>query len=50
MSNKILISNFILYCKNWQKVVDFYTNKIGLKNRYKNDWFVEFILNDSSRL
>ncbi|HJO92288.1 MAG TPA: VOC family protein [Victivallales bacterium] len=50
MSNKIIISNFILYCKNWQKAVDFYSKKIGLEINFKNDWFVEFILNDSSRL
>ena len=46
----IIASNFILYCKNWEETVDFYSNKIDLPISFRNDWFVEFILNDLSRL
>jgi catechol-2,3-dioxygenase len=47
---KIKSTNTILYCKKWQETVEFY--RIGLKLLVlsSNEWFVEFKLNEMSRL
>lgn len=49
-NNNIISCNFILYCKRWSQTVDFYNNKLDLPINFQNDWFVEFIIDDSSRL
>jgi len=47
---KIKAANTILYCKRWQETVDFYKNGLKLLVISSNDWFVEFKLNEMSRL
>ena len=47
---KIKAANTILYCKRWQETVDFYRNGLKLLVISSNDWFVEFKLNELSRL
>lgn len=40
----------ILYCKKWKETVAFYQNVLKLDVTFSNDWFVEFCLNDVSRV
>ena len=47
---KIKSSNTILYCKKWQETVAFYRDALKLLAISSNDWFVEFKLNEMSRL
>lgn len=47
---KIKSANTILYCKQWQETVAFYRDGIKLLVLLSNDWFVEFKLNEISRL
>ena len=47
---KIRSANTILYCKKWQETVSFYKDGIKLLMLLSNDWFVEFKLNEMSRL
>jgi hypothetical protein len=47
---KIKAANAILYCKKWQEVVAFYRDGLKLLILSSNDWFVEFKLNEMSRL
>jgi predicted enzyme related to lactoylglutathione lyase len=47
---KIKAANTILYCKKWQETVDFYRNRLKLHVIFSNDWFVEFKINEMSRL
>lgn len=47
---KIKSANTILYCKPWQAIVAFYRDGIKLLTLLSNDWFVEFKLNEMSRL
>ncbi len=47
---KIRSTNTILYCKKWQETVAFYRNELKLLVISSNDWFVEFKLNEMSRL
>ena len=47
---KIKSANTILYCKKWQETVSFYRDGIKLPILLSNDWFVEFKLNEASRL
>ena len=47
---KIKAVNTILYCKKWQETVAFYRDGIQLPVLSSNDWFVEFKLNEMSRL
>lgn len=47
---KIKSANTILYCKQWQETVAFYRDGIKLLALLSNDWFVEFKLNETSRL
>ena len=42
--------NTILYCKKWQETVDFYRYGLKLLVISSNDWFMEFKLNEMSRL
>lgn len=46
----MLTSNTILYCKEWLKTVEFYRDRLNLPVLFSTDWFVEFCLNDMSRL
>ena len=43
-------SNVILYCKKWKETVAFYQQVLQLEITFSNDWFVEFRLNDASRI
>jgi catechol-2,3-dioxygenase len=47
---KIKAANTILYCKKWKETVAFYENGLKLLVISSNDWFVEFKLNEMSRL
>lgn len=47
---KIKAANTILYCKKWQETVSFYRDNLRLLVLSSNDWFVEFKLNEMSRL
>ena len=47
---KIKAANTILYCKKWQETVAFYQDGLKLLAISSNDWFVEFKLNEMSRL
>jgi predicted enzyme related to lactoylglutathione lyase len=42
--------NTILYCKKWNETVDFYKTKLKLQVTASFEWFVEFKLNEASRL
>lgn len=43
-------TNTILYCKKWGETVAFYRSGLKLRVTSSNDWFVEFKLNEMSRL
>lgn len=47
---KIKATNTVLYCKNWQETVEFYRTGLKLLVLSSNEWFVEFKLNEVSRL
>lgn len=47
---KIKAANTILYCKKWPETVAFYRDGLKLHVISTNDWFVEFKLNELSRL
>ncbi len=47
---KIKATNTILYCKKWEETVAFYRDGLKLPILSSNDWFVEFKLNEMSRL
>jgi predicted enzyme related to lactoylglutathione lyase len=47
---KIKAANTILYCEKWEETVAFYRDGLKLLIISSNDWFVEFKLNESSRL
>ena len=47
---KIKSTNTILYCKNWQETVEFYKTGLKLLVISSNEWFVEFKLNEMSRI
>ena len=47
---KIKSTNTILYCKNWQETVEFYRTALKLLVLSSNKWFVEFKLNEMSRI
>ncbi len=50
MTSVIRTSNIVLYCKKWKATVAFYKNTLELQVNFSNEWFVEFILNDTARL
>jgi len=45
-----LTANIILYCEKWKETVRFYKNTLYLEVIFSSDWFIEFSLNDKSRL
>ena len=47
---KIKSTNTVLYCKNWQETVEFYRTGLKLLVISSNEWFVEFKLNEMSRI
>jgi catechol 2,3-dioxygenase-like lactoylglutathione lyase family enzyme len=47
---KIKSTNTILYCKQWEKTVEFYRTGLKLLVISSNEWFVEFKLNEMSRV
>jgi catechol-2,3-dioxygenase len=47
---KIKSTNTILYCKKWEETVEFYRTGLKLLVLSSNKWFVEFKLNEMSRL
>jgi hypothetical protein len=47
---KIKSTNTILYCKKWEETVKFYRTGLKLPVISSNEWFVEFKLNELSRL
>ena len=47
---KIKAANTILYCKKWQETIAFYKDGLKLLAISSNEWFVEFKLNEMSRL
>jgi predicted enzyme related to lactoylglutathione lyase len=42
--------NTILYCNKWNETVDFYKTHLRLPITTSLEWFVEFKLNETSRL
>jgi hypothetical protein len=47
---KIKATNTILYCKKWEEAIAFYRDGLKLSILSSNEWFVEFKLNEMSRL
>jgi catechol-2,3-dioxygenase len=47
---KIKSTNTILYCKKWDETVEFYRTGLKLLVLSSTEWFVEFKLNEMSRL
>ncbi len=47
---KIKATNTILYCRKWQETVEFYKTGLKLRVLSSNEWFVEFKLNEMSRI
>ncbi len=47
---KIKAVNTILYCKKWEETVAFYRDGLKLPILSSTDWFVEFKLNEMTRL
>ncbi len=47
---KIKSTNTILYCKKWEDTIEFYRTGLKLLVLSSNEWFVEFKLNEMSRL
>jgi catechol 2,3-dioxygenase-like lactoylglutathione lyase family enzyme len=47
---KIKSTNTILYCTNWEATVAFYRTGLQLPVLSSTEWFVEFKLNESSRV
>jgi catechol 2,3-dioxygenase-like lactoylglutathione lyase family enzyme len=47
---KIKATNTILYCRNWEQTVEFYRTGLKLPVLSSTEWFVEFKLNESSRV
>jgi predicted enzyme related to lactoylglutathione lyase len=42
--------NTILYCNKWDETIDFYKARLKLPVTTSLEWFVEFKLNETSRL
>jgi catechol 2,3-dioxygenase-like lactoylglutathione lyase family enzyme len=47
---KIKATNTILYCRSWEATVEFYRTGLKLPVLSSNEWFVEFKLNETSRV
>jgi lactoylglutathione lyase len=43
-------TNMILYCREWDKTVQFYRDGLHLPVTFSTDWFVEFRLSADSRV
>ena len=41
-------TNFILYCSHWESTLGFYRETLNLPPVFKNDWFVEFEVNQNT--
>jgi hypothetical protein len=51
MENCLITTNTILYCKEWEKTVEFYRNQLKLPVLFATDWFLwNLALNEMSRL
>ncbi len=46
----IKTANTILYCRKWEETVVFYKTRLRLQVTTSREWFVEFKLNEASRL
>lgn len=46
----IEIANTIFYCSRWHECVAFYKSGLGLRESFRNAWFVEFELTETARL
>jgi predicted enzyme related to lactoylglutathione lyase len=46
----IRTANTILYCRKWDETVAFYKSQLKLEVTASLEWFVEFKLNETSRL
>ena len=46
----IKTANTILYCRKWKETIAFYETKLGLQVITSIEWFMEFKLNEASRL
>lgn len=46
----IKTANTILYCRKWKETVAFYKEQLRLQVTTAREWFVEFKLNEASRL
>jgi len=47
---EIKTANTILYCRKWKEAVCFYEAQLRLPVTTSKEWFVEFKLNEASRL
>ena len=47
---KIKSTNTILYCRKWDETIEFYRTGLKLLVLSSNEWFIEFKLNEMSRL
>lgn len=45
---EITRTNTILYCRNWTEMIAFYQEILQLSPSYKNDWFIEFQISEST--
>lgn len=43
-------TNTILYCRNWNEMIVFYQDNLQLPISHRNDWFVEFKINENTYL
>jgi len=50
MDHDTLTTNIILYCQKFDETVRFYRHRMRLPVTFATDWFVEFYLNNLSRL
>lgn len=47
---KIDRTNIILYCSNWEKTLEFYSNSLNLVPTFENSWLTEFEINQKAYL
>ncbi|MDX1514395.1 MAG: VOC family protein [Gammaproteobacteria bacterium] len=47
---KVRTANTILYCARWRECVKFYREGLELAVNFENEWFVEFVLNNATRI
>lgn len=50
MKDHIHFINTILYCQRWHETVAFYRDALAFPVTFKNDWFIEFGVNEYARL